>query len=312
MSSIKTALYLLKNDRRSFFISLAQKFSKCKISHLISDRAYLRFQYRMHFGKKLNLKKPQTYNEKLQWLKLYNRKNEYCQLVDKYEVKKIVAERIGEQYIIPTLGVWENFDDIDFDQLPQQFVLKCTHDSGSVVICKDKKTFDIDAARKKIERKLKSNLFWHGREWPYKNVHPRIMAEKYMEDERTAELRDYKFFCFDGEVKMLFVATDRQTKGEEVKFDFFDPYFHHINIRQGHPNAQKCPDKPQCFDKMKQLSSKLAEGLPHVRVDFYEVNGAVYFGELTFFHFCGLVPFAPEKWDEMMGTWIRLPQKNSI
>ena len=280
-----------------------------RIKMLIPDRQYLKMMYRKLIGKELNLDNPETFNEKLQWLKLYNRKPEYTKMVDKYEVKKYVADLIGEEYIIPTLGVWDRVEDIDFDTLPNQFVLKCTHDSGGLVICRDKSTLDIPEAIKKLKRSLKRNFYWYGREWPYKNVKPRIIAEKYMEDDRDKELRDYKFFCFDGKVKLLFIATERSNKNSETKFDFFDTEYNHLNIRNGHPNSDKPVEKPQNFEKMKELSSVLSKGIPHVRVDFYEVNGKVKFGEMTFFHWSGLVPFEPEEWDHKIGSWIKLPEK---
>ena len=226
-------------------------------------------------GKKLNLKNPKTYNEKLQWMKLYDRNPLYTRLVDKYEVKPYVAERIGQEYIIPTLGVWDRVEDIDFDALPDQFVLKCTHDSGGLVICRDKSKLNIEEAKRKLNKSLKNNFFYVGREWPYKNVKPRILAEAYMEDTATAELRDYKFFCFDGVVKAMFVATDRQKEGEEVKFDFYDADYNHLPFRQGHPNANRPTEKPATFEQMRQLAEKLSRGLPQVRVDLYEVNGKI-------------------------------------
>ena len=273
------------------------------------DKMYLKLRFKQRMGKELDLKHPKTYNEKLQWLKLYDRKPIYTTMVDKYAVKRYVADRIGEEYIIPTLGVWDSFDDIIFDDLPDQFVLKCTHDSGGLAICRDKKTFNKQSAKAKIERSLKRNYYWSGREWPYKNVKPRIIAEQYMEDTKTEELRDYKFFCFDGVAKALFIATDRQKEGEEVKFDFFDMDFKHLDFKQGHPNAAVSPAKPETFDEMRQLAEKLSKGVPHLRVDFYEVNGKAYFGELTFSHFSGMVPFNPEEWDETFGSWIKLPEK---
>jgi len=275
----------------------------------LPDKQYLKLRYYIDMGKKLNLKAPKTFNEKIQWLKLYDRKPVYTTMVDKYEVKKYVADRIGEAYIIPTLGVWNSFAEIDFDALPNQFVLKCTHDSGGLVICKDKNTFDEAAAKKKIEASLRTNFYLIGREWPYKDVKPRIIAEKYMEDCETRELRDYKFFCFNGEPKALFVATDRQTPGEEVKFDFFDMDYAHIDVRNGHQNARALPKKPQQFELMKELAAKLSKDIPHVRVDFYEVDGKVYFGEMTFFHFSGFVPFEPDEWDYTFGSWIALPSE---
>lgn len=274
-----------------------------------SDEAYLKKAFRARFHRKLDLKDPKTYNEKLQWLKLYDRRPEYTPMVDKYEVKKYVADLIGEQYIIPTLGVWDSFHDIDFDALPDQFVLKCTHDSGGLVICRDKSALDKEKAKEKIERSLARNYYLHGREWPYKNVKPRIIAEQYMEDSETAELRDYKFFAFDGEVKALFIASERGSETEETKFDFFDAEFNHLPFLNGHPNAAVLPKKPQNFELMKQLASKLSRGIPQVRVDFYEANGRVYFGELTFSHWSGMMPFEPEEWDYTFGSWIKLPQK---
>ena len=275
----------------------------------MSDKAFLKLAYRMKMGKKLNLENPQTFNEKLQWLKIHDRNPEYTRMVDKYEAKKYVAERIGEQYIIPTLGVWDSFDEIDFDALPDQFVLKTTHDSGGIVICRDKSHLDIKKARTKIQKSYRRDYFYQWREWPYKNVKPRIIAEQYMEDSETAELRDYKLFVFDGKVKALFIATERASETEETKFDFFDAEFNHLPFTNGHPNAAVTPKKPENFELMKQLAGKLAEGIPQLRVDFYEVDGKVYFGELTFSHWGGMVPFDPLEWDYTFGSWIKLPPR---
>ena len=272
----------------------------------IPDEQYLKIAYRLAMGKKLDLRDPKTFTEKLQWLKLHDRKPEYTMMVDKYEAKKYVAERIGEEHIVPTYGVWDHFDEIDFDALPDQFVLKCTHDCGGLVICKDKAKLNKDAAKNKIEKCLKRNYYRGNREWPYKNVKPRIIAEKFLIDDVCNELRDYKFFCFNGDVKALFIATERQKARSETKFDFFDSDFEHMDIRNGHPNADSPPAKPVCFEEMKKLAGKLSEGIPHLRVDFYEVNGSVYFGELTFYHWSGFVPFDPEEWDKKLGEWIDL------
>lgn len=272
-----------------------------------SDEQILKDKYYFRFRKPLNLDNPQTYNEKLQWLKLHDRRPEYTEMVDKYLAKSYVRERIGDEYIIPTLGVWDKFEDIDFDKLPNEFVLKCTHDSGGLVICKDKRHFDYNAAKVKIKKCLKRNYFYVGREWPYKNVEPRILAETYMEDKTFNELRDYKFFCFNGSVKMLFVATNRQSVTEETKFDFFDSDFNHLNITNGHDCNSIDVKKPLNFELMKSLAEKLSNGIPHLRVDFYEVDGKPYFGELTFFHWSGLVPFNPPEWDYTLGSWIKLP-----
>ncbi len=200
----------------------------------------------------------------------------------------------------------KKFDDIDFDKLPNRFVLKCTHDSGGLVICKDKSQFDVKSAKKRINKCLKRNYYYHGREWPYKNVKPRIIAEEYKEDSNSRELCDYKFFCFDGKVKALFIASDRQKNGEETKFDFFDENFNFLPFTNGHPNASILPEKPKNFEKMKLLSQKLSKGFAHVRVDFYEVDNKVYFGEITLSHWSGMVPFVPEEWDLKLGNLLQL------
>lgn len=277
------------------------------VSRCIDDEKYLKFIYFFCFWKKLDLENPTTYNEKLQWLKLYDRRAIYTTMVDKYAAKDYVSERIGQQYIIPTLGVWDSFDEIDFDHLPNQFVLKCTHDSGGLVICKDKSKLDKKAARKKIGKCLKHNYFYLGREWPYKNVKPRIIAEPYLVD-HNGELKDYKFFCFSGIPKMLFIATNR---GIDTRFDFYDMNFQHLPFMNGHANAERNLQCPEGFDKMKELAGVLSQGLPELRVDFYNVDGKIYFGELTLFHFSGLVPFEPAEWDEKIGSWCELPQKKS-
>lgn len=277
------------------------------IFNYLSDEAYIRLNWRRRMHYRLNLDNPQTYNEKLQWLKLHDRKPEYTQMVDKYEVKQYVADKIGAEYIIPTLGVWDRFEDIDFNSLPNQFVLKCTHDSGGLVICRDKDTLDLNNARKKINNSLKRNYYYSGREWPYKNVKPRIIAEQYMEDPQSGDLRDYKIFVFNGVAKVLFVASERQKVDEETKFDFFDVEFNHLPFTNGHPNAKIEPKKPRNFEQMLRLAEKLSENIPQLRVDFYEIENKIYFGELTFFHWGGMMPFEPEEWDRTLGEWITLP-----
>lgn len=279
-----------------------------QIASCFGDKRFVKWKYYLTFHKKLNLDNPQTYNEKLQWLKLFDRREEYTQMVDKYEAKKYVANLIGEEYIIPTLGVYNSFDEIDFDKLPNQFVLKCTHNSGGIIICKDKKNLDVAKAKKQLEKWLKVNPYWKNREYPYKHVQPRIIAEQYMEDESGYELKDYKFFCFDGEVKCLFVATDRGNGNEETKFDFYDLDWNHLPFTNGHPNSTKEIKKPIGFEEMVRLSQVLSKKIPHVRVDLYNINGKIYFGELTFFHWSGLTPFVPEKWDYIFGEWLKLPR----
>lgn len=268
------------------------------------DEVYLKMAFRLNMGKKLDLKNPKTFNEKLQWLKLYDRKPIYTTMVDKYAVKKYVADLIGEEYIIPTLGVWDSFDEIDFDSLPDQFVLKCTHDSGGLVICRDKSKLDIKAAKAKIEKCLKCKYYWGTREWPYKDVKPRIIAEKYMQDTKDDALTDYKFFCFDGVPKVMYISKDH---GRDPRTDFFDMDFNHLPIKARDPHAEVTPQRPEQFDQMRCLAETLSEGLLHLRVDFYIVNEKVYIGELTFYHMSGMTEFTPHEWNVKMGSWINLP-----
>lgn len=273
----------------------------------LPDKFYLEILYGILMRKKLNLKNPKTFSEKLQWLKLYDRRPEYVKMVDKAAVKDYVAGIIGDEYIIPTLGVWDRPEDIDWDSLPDQFVLKCTHDSGGLVICRDKAKLDKAAAMKKLRKSLKQNYYKVWREWPYKDVPRRIIAEKYIEPAPDLkDLPDYKFFCFDGEVKALFVATDRQKPGEDVKFDFFDADFNHLPFKQGHEHAAVTPPKPENFELMKKAATQLSKGMPHARVDLYEVGDKILFGEVTLFHFSGLVPFRPDEWDKVFGDMLTL------
>lgn len=274
----------------------------------LSDKTYLRILFFLRMHHRLNLEKPQTFNEKIQWLKLYDRRPIYTQMVDKYEAKKYVSQIIGEKHIIPTIAVYNSVEEIDFDKLPNQFVLKCTHDSGGIVICKDKSKLDFDNARRILANGLKRSFYYRNREWPYKNVVPRVIAEEYKVDESGYELKDYKWFCFDGQPKALFIATDRVNPNEETKFDFFDMDFNHLPVTNGHPNSKIMIKKPVGFEKMKSIASKLSKGFPHVRVDLYDINGSIYFGELTFSHWSGLVPFEPQEWDYKFGSWINLPQ----
>lgn len=276
----------------------------------LPDKPYLKLLYWCYMHKKLNLNNPQTYNEKLQWLKLYDRKPIYTIMVDKYEAKRFVADIIGEEYIIPTLGVWDAPEKIEFDKLPEKFVLKSTHDSGGIMIIDKKRGYDRSKVISFFQSRLKQGTYEKQREWPYKDVPRRIIAEQYMEDTKTSELRDYKFFCFNGEVKALFIATDRQSD-RPTAFDFFDPDYNWIDLRHGHPNAPNKPEKPENFELMKALAEKLSKGFCQLRVDLYEINGKVYFGELTFFHHGGVVPFDPEEWDYKFGEWITLPELNS-
>lgn len=308
--SMKSKVYRMA-EKHPHIMKVYKKLSRAKTNMRknLSDEELIKLQYRQKFKKELNLDNPQTFNEKIQWLKLYNRKPIYTTMVDKYLAKGYIAERVGAEYVIPLLGRWDRFEDIDFDQLPDKFVLKCNHDCGSVFICKDKASFDYRSVGKRIKAALKENYYTATREWPYKDVKPCILAEKYMEDSTTHDLRDYKFFCFDGVVRAMFVASDRQVDGEDTKFDFFDDDFNHLDFSNGHPNANPMPEKPKSFETMKEIAGILSEGIPLLRVDFYEVNGRAYVGELTFFHWNGMVPFQPEEWDYKFGEWITLPKR---
>lgn len=298
-----------------------RKLSGLGFLNWMPDWLYLKVKYRGAMGTSLDLKNPVSFNEKLQWLKIYDRKSEYTVMVDKYAAKQYVADRIGEQYIIPTLGVWENSDDIDFESLPNQFVLKCTHDSGGLVVCKDKSKLDKAAAKEKIEKSLKRNYYWSGREWPYKNVPPRIIAEKYMSDSqgtngeeislkdyKVDDLKDYKFYCFDGAVRFVMINSDRNSD-KPTKADYFDRDFNWLDFTWGYGHAEVRPEKPDKFEEMITIAEKLSKGLPHIRVDLYECNGQIYFGELTFYDGSGFDAIEPIEWDHKIGDLIKLPIK---
>lgn len=272
----------------------------------LTDKQKINIKYRVEFKKKLNLHSPCTFNEKLQWLKLYDRNPEYTKMVDKYEAKRYVADIIGQEFIIPTLGVYDKFDEIDFDKLPEQFVIKCTHDSGGIIICKDKSKLDIKKAKNKINRSLKTNYYYAGREWPYKNVKPRIIIEKYMTNNDGTEIKDYKFFTFNGEPKLMYVSEGSHTEYQQIAF--FDMNYNQQNIkRRDYNNFKILPEKPINFNLMISLSKKLAKNIPHLRVDFYEIDKKVYFGELTFYTGSGFIPFEDEEWNRRIGEWIKLP-----
>lgn len=270
------------------------------------DSIWLKVLYRVKLHRKLNLKNPKRFTEKLNWLKLYDRNPLYSRLVDKYEAKLYMEEKLGKEMVIPLYGVWDRFDDIDFQKLPNQFVLKCTHDSGSFCICKDKSSFNIDAARKRIEHSLNNNFFWWTREWPYKQVKPRIIAEKFMVDKESDTLTDYKFFCFNGEPKLMYISKD---VAEDPRTDFFDMEWNHLPFYLKDPNADVIPQKPALFNEMKELARNLSKGIPQVRVDFYVINDHIYFGEMTFFHNSGIFSVTPDEWDYKIGEWLSLPPK---
>ena len=280
------------------------------LKKIVPDKLFLTLQYRAVFGKSINWNSPVTYNEKLQWLKVYDRRPIYTTMVDKYAVKKSVAEIIGEEHIIPTLGVWDRPEDIEWDKLPNQFVLKCTHDSGGLVICRDKETLDRKAAIKKLNKSLQNDYYMAGREWPYKNVPRRIIAERYMEDKNVGELPDYKFFCFNG-------------RCESFKIDFDRQKTHHANYYNRAcelmpfgevvcpPDYKRNLNIPSNVNEMINYAELLASHInsSFVRVDLYNINGQIYFGEITFYPASGFGKFEPKEWDKTIGEWINLPKK---
>lgn len=299
---------LLRKSLKKPYLILPYCWQKCS-KYIKSDELYLKVYYRLCIGKKLDLKHPKTFTEKLQWLKLHNTSELCTQLVDKYKVREFVNDKIGEKYLIPLLGVWEHFDDIDFDSLPNEFVLKTNHGSGGVIACKDKSRLDKEDAKKQLEDSLRKNYFWASREYPYRKVPPRIIAEKFMKGDDGNAPVDYKFFCFNGEPKVLFFASERYNdQNLPPKFDYYDMQLKHLPIRsKGHENSENKLAKFPEFEQMKEVAKKLSQGFPHVRVDLYLVKGQIYFGEMTFHHDGGLVPFEPEEWDLKFGEMIKLP-----
>lgn len=271
------------------------------------DDVFLKKAYKVKMGQELNLENPQTFNEKLQWLKLYNRKSEYTMMVDKYKVREYIAKELGGEYLIPLLGVWDDPGEIDFDALPDQFVLKCNHNSGlGMCICKDKSELDIEKVKRELRKGLAQDYYLTGREWPYKNVPRKIICEKYMTDETGTDLKDYKFYCFDGKVRLLGIYSDRN-KNCPTKVDYFDENFQWIDMTWGYISAEKKPEKPAKFKEMVEIAEKLSAGLPTVRVDLYQCGEKIYFGELTFFDGSGFDKIEPAEWDYKMAGWIHLP-----
>lgn len=329
---LKKIIYFLKNDPKRLLIILL-----AKIAPIFPDKLYLKLLYRISTGRKLDLKKPQTYNEKLQWLKLYNRRKEYSKYVDKYEVKKYIANVLGEEYVIPNIGVWDNFDEIDFTKLPEKFVLKCTHDSGGLIVCRDKNSLDISKAKEKIDKAMSRNYYTRSKEYPYKHVMPRIIAEEYMEDvsysmdiheptNKTCDvaylqnkhgLLDYKFMCFDGVVKALFldigVIGNSEGHSDEYYRSIFDRDFNVMPFKETRDHYPIPINRPHFFEEMVKIAEILSQGFPHIRVDLYYINGQIKVGELTFFHGSGLSNhFIPEEWNYKFGEWIKLPQKYNV
>ena len=304
MKSLKQILNIVLHKPGTFWTVV---LNKSGVSRWMPDRLYLRWLYRAYNGYWIDIDNPKTFQEKLQWLKLNDQRDAYSQMVDKVGAKDYVAQLVGEEYIIPTLAVYNSVDEIDFDVLPDQFVLKTTHDSQSAIICTDKYAFDKSKALKKIKRKLKVQYYWYSREYPYKNVPPRIIAEKYMGELGAEDMIDYKFFCFNGQPKYCQVIKNRSTN---ETIDFFDEKWQHqgfYGLTQGVKQSLNPIQKPQNYDKMLDIARVLSRNIPFVRVDLYNVNGKIYFGEMTFFPNGGFGTFTPQKWNQILGDMLILP-----
>lgn len=319
----KLLKYITDKDYRLLVNAGRGKYDK------LPDKEYLEKIFKASMGYSLNLENPQTFNEKLQWLKLYNRNPAYTVMVDKYKVRDYIKETIGEEYLIPLLGVWDKAEDIDFDKLPNQFVLKCTHDSGGLCICRNKSIFDRRQCVEYLNKRLSNNYYKQWREWPYKNVSPKIIAEQYIDVTQNTPLKcgdimsveelqceqgllDYKFMCFSGRVQALFldigVVKGSSKHAENYYRNVYDREFNLLPVketRENYPLKIKMPDN---FNQMVEIAEKLSSGMPHVRVDLYNVKGRIFFGEFTFFHGSGLSNFfIPKEWDKIFGNWIELP-----
>lgn len=278
-----------------------------KLMRAIPASVFIRLQYLHHFGKLPNLKSPLTFNEKLQWLKLHDHNPLYITMVDKVKAKDYVASIIGEDHIIPTLGVWEKASEINFEQLPEQFVIKCNHDSHGVIICKDKSDFDQNKARVLLGKRLSRNGYYYGREWPYKKVEKRVIAEQLVGND-SGGLIDYKVHCFNGEPKFILVCQNR-FDSSGLHEDFYDLSWNVLNVqRPGTPHGALL-NRPDKLDEVLKYAKMLSKDIPFLRTDFYIVNNIVLFGELTLYPASGYLPFIPEEYDELFGSWLNLPEK---
>ena len=284
-------------EPRLFLIYILQEY----LAKLISDDMYVKWIYRLRIGKKFNEEKPVTFNEKMTWLKLYDRNPLYPTLADKYKVKSYVAEKIGKQYVVENYGVFDRWEDISFSIFPNQFVMKCTHDSGGAFVCRDQKTFNFAAAKKILKKNLRTNSFYKSREWPYKNIKPRIIIDKLLDDHTGEQLRDYKFWCFSGKPTYMYCTI----KGENVYENFYDMDFNPVMIDHGFPRHIPEFSKPVEFDEMKKMATKLSQGFPFIRIDFFDVEGHVYFGEYTFYDWGATMPFGGD-WDVKLGNLLQL------
>lgn len=302
MRKINTLIKLLKKDRAQVKVAIFNNLIHIGLFNFLDDTTFLKLSYWVRFGKKLDLDNPISFNEKIQWLKLYDRNKDYVDMVDKIKVKEYVSKKISNDIIVPTIGTYDSFEEINFNNLPQQFVIKCNHDSGSIAICNNIEQFDIKKAKKIIKRGLKTNSFYWGREWPYKNVAPRIIIEKYLGN----NISDYKVHCFNGEAKFILVCTDRSNNLKET---FYDTKWNKMPFKRPNHDIDNEIEKPKNLESMIKYAEILSKNIPFLRVDFYEIDGNIFFGELTFYPASGWEKFSPDSWDNEIGSYLKLPQK---
>lgn len=274
----------------------------------LPDEKYLKLKYYLEMGEKLDLENPKDYSSKLQWLKLYDRKKEYSNLVDKYESKKYIKNLIGDEYIIPTIGIYNKFDDIDFSKLPNKFVIKTTHGCGGGEICHDKSLLNLKKLKSEINKSLKHNYFYNHREYPYKNVHPRIIVEQLLENNDGSKLIEYNIFCFNGIPKYILVCYGDKRKNRYN--DYYDINLNKLNIKIKYMSSSETHKFPKEIHKMIELSKILSKNIPNLRVDFYFANGKIYVGELTFYHWAGFLNFEPKDENLKWGSELELPKRN--
>ena len=278
----------------------------------IPDETFLKLMFRLRMNERLDLENPLTFNQKLQWLKLHDRKKIYNVIVDKYEVKNYVSSLIGEKHIVKTYGVYECFDDIDFSALPQRFVIKCTHDSGGIVVCRNINELDMKKAKEKIKRSLQTNFFWTGREWPYKDIKPRILIEEFLQQDSHNDkigLIDYKFYCFDGKPLFLYISQGLENHST-ARIDFLSCNWERMPFsRIDYKHFEILPTKPKAFEEMERLAKILSKGIPFVRVDFYCIKECIYFSELTLYPGSGYTRFCPDEYDYIVGKQLNLPTR---
>lgn len=295
----KIVRFVFNSDYRRYFFAIRGFYKKR------DDKEVIDYLFKYKIGRTVDWSNPLTFNEKIQWIKVYDRNPLYTKLVDKIEVKKYVSNILGEKYIVPTIGVFDSFDDIPFDELPDRFVIKCNHDSGGVVICDDKKNFDFAKAKKRIEKSLKRNYYWISREWAYKEIKPRILVEEYLEEVAKSEVPEYKFFCFSGKPTIVDVCKGKAHTTSRTN-DYCDMNLNRLPVKCMLPNSEGIIEKPQNYETMIMCAEKLAKGFPEVRMDFYNINGRIYFGEYTFTSNGGIEKFEPDELDYYMGSLIDL------